>query len=533
MLDPAVLPLGVAGVPDVSAVSDTSGSALVLCGRYRVLERVGRGGMADVYAAEDEVLGRPVAVKVFRVDAATGAEGRRIDAESRMLASFTHPGLVTVYDAGTCVVGGELSPFMVMELVNGPSLRRCLDDGPLGPEPTALLGAELAAALVHVHARGIVHRDVKPANILLTTNPGDGARASVKLADFGIARAVEAARLTTDGSTIGTANYLSPEQVESGDVTAASDVYSLGLVLLECLTGVLAYPGAGVQAAVARLHRQPVVPTHLGGPWIRLLTRMTSREPAERPTAAEVATQLRALCGRRAPVPAEQPDPAEPKTQTHTGPVAARVPSPRAAGSWSRRRWAAGLGLLVVLVPVSLALLAARPAHHRAPSPRPAYPAVTGQLGADLRRLEGAVSGSGVPAQLGMDLRVLVASAAAHQYPAAYSALGDLRVDLAADGAEGSVGAAQIARIRAAMAPVQEDLMAATTATASPTGTATASTTAAARTAAGTAHSATPVARTPAKAPAVHSTTTAKAPKPGKAKKHPPKKPGPGPGPRP
>jgi hypothetical protein len=516
MLDPAVLPPGI------------SGSAVLLCGRYRVLERVGRGGMADVYAAEDELLGRPVAVKVFRVDATSGEEGRRIDAESRMLASFHHPGLVTVFDAGTCELGGETSPFMVMELVNGPSLRRCLDDGPLGPEPTALLGAELATALVHVHARGIVHRDVKPANILLTAAPGDGSRASVKLADFGIARALDGARLTTDGSTIGTANYLSPEQVASADVTAASDVYSLGLVLLECLTGTLAYPGAGVQAAVARLHTQPVVPTQFGGRWSQLLTRMTSREPAERPSAAEVAAELRALCGGRSPGLADPDLDAAPPTEAHTGRAGVAVPrSPWPGvrlGAWPRRHQVAGLGLLAALVLVSLALVAARPAHHSPPTPAPSYQSVSGQLGVDLRRLEGAVgSGGGATAQLRTDLQVLAAAAAAHHYPAALSALGDLRADLAAAGADGTVSAAQLARIRAAMVPVQQDLMSGTATTASPAASAT-TTAAIARTGPST----TPAARAQAKAPAVRAAAPAKAPQPAKKKRHPPKDPGPG-----
>jgi hypothetical protein len=524
MLDPAVLPAGVPG-PGVPGPG-VSGRGALVRGRYRILERVGRGGMADVYAAEDELLGRPVAVKVFRVDGASGEESRRIDAESRLLASFTHPGLVTVFDAGTCELSGETSPFMVMELVHGPSLRRCLDDGPLGPGPTALLGAELAAALAHVHARGIVHRDVKPANILLTAAPGDGTRASVKLADFGIARALDAARLTTDGSTIGTANYLSPEQVASADVTAASDVYSLGLVLLECLTGSLAYPGAGVQAAVARLHAQPVVPTHFGGRWTGLLTRMTSREPDERPTAAEAATELRALCAGRPPTFADEQDVAGPETQAHTG-LAARVPRRRWAEPWSRRRWAAGLGLLPVLVLVSLVLLAARPAHHQAPASAPTYPSVSGTLGVDLRHLEAAVgSGGGATAQLRTDLQVLAASAAAHRYPAAVSALGDLRADLAAAGADGTVSAAQISRVRAAMVPVQQDLMAAT-AIAAPTATAaaTATATATARKAASAAHTTTgAVARTPATTSPVRASVPAKT-KPGKGKKDP----GPGP----
>ncbi len=416
---------------------------------------------------------------------------------------------------------------MVMELVSGPSLRRCLDDGPLGPEPTALLGAELAAALAHVHARGIVHRDVKPANILLTAAPGDGSRASVKLADFGIARTLESARLTTDGSTIGTANYLSPEQVASGDVTGASDVYSLALVLLECLTGRLAYPGVGVQAAVARLESQPVVPTQFGGRWARLLTAMTSREPDERPTAAEVAIELTALSDGRASVGADRPDVWALATQAHAAvvadaPVRRRFP----VAPLPRRWWVAGLGLLAAAVCASLVLLAVRPAASHAEAATPPYPAVPGQLGADLRHLEGVTSRT--PAQLPADLRVLASAAAAHQYAAAISALGDLRADLAAAGVDGTVRPARMAQIRAAMVAVQQDLMAATvevtpTAAASaaagsgPGGTSTGAP------AAGSPGSATGPGTTHAAPTPVTVVKAAKPAKPGKAKKHPPK----------
>jgi eukaryotic-like serine/threonine-protein kinase len=254
----------------------------VLGSRYELGELLGRGGMAEVYRARDEVLGRDVAIKVFRAD--LDADGRRRTGEIRMLAGLSHAGLVTVFDAGQ---DGE-STYLVMELVTGTTLRRRLDEGPLTPAETARLGAEVAGALAYVHERGIVHRDVKPGNILVTEN------GTAKLTDFGVAKMLDSTRITTAGTTLGTANYLSPEQASGGEISGASDVYSLGLVLLECLTGAAAYPGHGVEAAVARLHRDPPIPPHVGPMWTDLLTRMTARDPGARPEPAAVAAALTA-----------------------------------------------------------------------------------------------------------------------------------------------------------------------------------------------------------------------------------------------
>ena len=188
-----------------------------------------------------------------------------------------------VYDAGTDDAG---RPWVVMELVLGETLADALRRGPLEPVRTAEVGRVLAEALAHVHAEGLVHRDVKPANVLL------GRDGRVRLTDFGIARLVDAARVTATGLTVGTAGYLSPEQVTGSHVGPPSDVYSLGLVLLECLTGAREYPGTAVEVALARLSRQPRVPADLPAGWPGLLEAMTAREPAGRPTAGEVATEL-------------------------------------------------------------------------------------------------------------------------------------------------------------------------------------------------------------------------------------------------
>lgn len=272
------------------------GDQPVLAARYALGPVLGAGGMARVHRATDTLLDRPVAVKVFRLDA-DPVHAARIENEARTLASVQHPGLVSVYDAGTWrrEDGAEV-PYLVMELVDGTTLDECSLDGSLTTQEVARIGADLADALAHVHSRGIVHRDVKPANILLDT-----ARRP-KLTDFGIARLVDSARHTQTGMTIGTAAYLSPEQVSGGDVGPPSDVYSLGLVLLEALTGRREYSGAGVETALARLERPPVVPADLVDPLRPLLQAMTARDPAERPAAAEVATAL-----RKAVIPAAAP----------------------------------------------------------------------------------------------------------------------------------------------------------------------------------------------------------------------------------
>jgi eukaryotic-like serine/threonine-protein kinase len=400
----------------------------VLNGRYRLVELLGEGGMATIYRGQDAQLGREVAVKVLRAeygrDAAFVARFRQ---EAQSAAALNHPNVVNVHDFGM----EATDPFIVMELVEGGDLGDVLrEQGALQPIAAARIAQQMADALDAAHAQGIVHRDIKPTNVLITR----GGR--VKVADFGIARAFSEAQLTMPGTTLGSVHYFSPEQARGELVTTASDVYSLGLVLFEMLTGRRAWTGDSAGAvAVARLAGDPPtassvrpgVPPALDG----IVRAALSRAPADRPTAGEVsaalarfvadpsapamlggvaaaATQTSPAAVAAAPPPYRPPaqarpmPPPAPAYGTVTGrgrgayPARPHEEEESGSGAWG---WIAGiLGVLVLLAGGVLLflLLSGRGAPNSTAGPSPVMVGVPQFVGQALPDAERAAEGAGV-----------------------------------------------------------------------------------------------------------------------------------------
>lgn len=251
-----------------------------LADRYEVREQLGSGGVGDVWLALDQSLERLVAVKVLRN--VTAKDEQRFDAEIRAQAELSHPSIVQVFDTGT----HDDAPFLVLAYVEGSALSDLIAGGPLEVHQVTAWGAQIADALAHAHGHGVVHRDVKPSNVLID------AEGRANLTDFGIAHRPGGERLTATDGFIGSAAYVAPEQVDGSEITPAVDVYGLGLVLLEALTGRQEYTGSPIEAAMARLHRAPQIPTDLPWPWPRLLGDMVAIDPAERPSPTQVAKVL-------------------------------------------------------------------------------------------------------------------------------------------------------------------------------------------------------------------------------------------------
>jgi eukaryotic-like serine/threonine-protein kinase len=262
----------------------------LLAGRYRLESQIATGGVGEVWRAEDTVLTRPVAVKLLRAEFAGHAEMQeRFRAEARHAGALSHPAIARVYDY--CEPAPEHPAFLVMELVDGPSLAAVLTAGPLGAAQAMDVVAQVASGLQTAHEAALVHRDIKPANLLLAA---DG---QVKITDFGIAHVAGSVPVTRTGTVMGTPAYLAPERVSGASATPVSDLYSLGVVAYECLAG--AQPFTGKPLEVAAAHRDlplPPFPHAVPAEVAQLVADLTAKNPAARPASAQdVATRAARL----------------------------------------------------------------------------------------------------------------------------------------------------------------------------------------------------------------------------------------------
>jgi eukaryotic-like serine/threonine-protein kinase len=332
----------------------------VLGGRYRLIELLGQGGMATIYRARDNELERDVAVKLLRPEYERDPDfGTRFRQEARAAGSLNHPNIVSVYDFGNDPAGA----YIVMELIDGEDVASVIRrTGAVPPRQAARLASDVASALAAAHARGIIHRDVKPANVLVSR---DGR---VKVTDFGIARAVADAQLTMPGLTMGSVHYFSPEQARGEPTTAASDVYSLGIVLYELLTGRRPWGGDSAAAiAMARLSGAAPLPSAVRAgipPALdAIVRRAMSRDPAQRyQSASEMREALDAFLADRAPSAAASP----------VG-VGAAAAAGAAGGLGAMGAGARGMDPVDSFSPATVASGVARPNAGRVPYDRDAY----------------------------------------------------------------------------------------------------------------------------------------------------------------
>jgi eukaryotic-like serine/threonine-protein kinase len=321
-------------------------SGLRLGERYVLQERLAVGGMGEVWSAVDEVLNRPVAVKVLRTDLAPDtAFQARFRAEARTAAALSHGGIAAVYDYGE-VLG---SAYLVMELVPGEPLSAMIaNEGALGTDRTLQIVAQAARALHAAHRHGVIHRDIKPANLMVTPE------LRVKVTDFGIARPRDHEPLTATGQVMGTAHYLAPELARGEIASPLSDVYALGVVAYECLAGWRPFDGDN-QVAVATAHLQdepPPLPETIPAPVRAIVVAAMAKDPAERPQGANaLATlmedlRLRGLAGGVTDLPPEplQAWPTDAATPPRGVPVRPPQHATRRSAALDRRLGAAGAG---------------------------------------------------------------------------------------------------------------------------------------------------------------------------------------------
>jgi hypothetical protein len=300
-----------------------------LGGRFALERELGSGGMSVVLLGRDEVLDRPVAVKILNHQHGGTDIGARFRREGRTAARLSHPNIVQVYDAGEDELEGREVSYIVMEYVPGGDLKALIEkNGPLPEKVLARTGADVASGLAHAHEEGVVHRDIKPQNILV------GSYGNSKLADFGIARALDATHATATGSYLGTAAYSSPEQLRGEEITPKSDVYSLGCTLYEAAVGEPPFSGAPIEVASQQLTKFPTPPRQrgaaLGQPFEALILSCLAKNPADRPDADELRERLLRISAAASSVTTTTPGAGETVKRVGSAGVAGVVSAARA-----------------------------------------------------------------------------------------------------------------------------------------------------------------------------------------------------------
>jgi eukaryotic-like serine/threonine-protein kinase len=331
-------------------------TGLILDDRYQLAEPIAAGGVGQVWRAADLLLDREVAVKLLRPEYADHPDTlERFRAEAKHAGSLTHPCVARVYDYGNA--GPAVPPYLVMEYVDGPSLADMLAVDPVHPVVALDVAAQAAAGLDAAHRIGLVHRDIKPGNILV------GADGLVKITDFGIAHAAGSAPITGPGHVMGTTQYMAPERIAGGQATPASDLYALGILIYECLTGLPPYDGGTAEVMAGHLYL-PMPPLPAGAPpeLGELITRLTAKDPAARMSdAAEVAaiaTRLRDALAADAGLTVAAPQ--QPSDEPHS-------PADRPGRTGRRRATTLAAGV-TVLAGAGVAWLLASGALHDSPA---------------------------------------------------------------------------------------------------------------------------------------------------------------------